>query len=91
MTVLTMEDRYAQVLLLFGPPPESVWGWHKAPALGATMHQFRQWQQDRKTVEAWQRPLQKWLYEQGITRSPTDGSWIRDFCRWHKEKCNEGT
>lgn len=83
----TMEDRYAQVLLLFGPPPDEIWivmlGWESART------KWSSWLAGYEIIESWQRPLQVWLYEQGITRSPTDGSWIREFCKWHRDKCNE--
>lgn len=88
MTVLTMEDRYAQVLLLFGPPPAAVW--RPTPPPNSVKESWRQWHEEGKHVyDQWQKPVQEWLFEQGITRSRTDGSWLREFCKWHRRMCDE--
>ena len=72
-------DTYVRLLLLFGPPPESYF------TDGQEV-----WQNPLTQEKwVWQKPVQEWLFEHGITTSKYDGSWIRAFLYWYKEACRE--
>lgn len=68
-------DTYVRLLLLFGPPPEGFFNF-----------------KDNKNfivLGNWQDEVKAWLFAEGIITEPLDGSWLREFLRWHREKCNE--